>query len=39
MESINLSKLVLSSHFLEIFDEEHIHFDSIITDNKELAEQ
>ncbi len=39
MESINLSKLVLSSHFLEILDEEHIHFDSIITDNKELAEQ
>lgn len=39
MESINLSKLVLSPHFLEMLDEEHIHFDSIITDNKELAKQ
>ena len=39
MESINLSKLVLSPHFLEMLNEEHIHFDSIITDNKELAKQ
>lgn len=39
MESINLSKLVLSPHFLEMLDEEHIHFDSIITDNKEIAKQ
>lgn len=37
MESINLSKLVLSPHFLDVLDEEHIHFDSIITDNKELS--
>jgi hypothetical protein len=34
MESINLSKLALSSHFLEILDEENIHYDNIITDNK-----
>jgi hypothetical protein len=39
MESINLSKLVLSPHFLGMLNEEHIHFDSIITDNKELAKQ
>ena len=39
MESINLSKLVLSPHFFEILDEDHIHYDSIITDNKELSEQ
>ena len=39
MESINLSKLVLSSHFLEILDEENIHYDSIITDNKWFSEE
>jgi hypothetical protein len=39
MESINLSKLVLSPHFFEILNEDRIHYDSIITDNKELAEQ
>ena len=37
MESINLSKLVLSSHFLNILNDENIHFDWILTDNKTLA--
>ena len=38
MESINLSKLVLSNHFLELLTEENIHFDGIFSDNKELSE-
>jgi hypothetical protein len=38
MESINLSKLVLSSHFLTLLEEENIQYNSIISDNKELAQ-
>ena len=38
MESINLSKLVLSSHFLTLLEEENIQYDSIISDNKELSQ-
>ena len=37
MESLNLSKLVLEQSFLELLNEEDIHFDAIYTDNKELA--
>ena len=37
MESINLSKLVLSPHFLFILNEENIKYDNIISDNKELS--
>ena len=39
MESINLSKLVFSPHFLDTLEEEHIHYDAIITDNKELSKE
>ncbi len=38
MESINLSKLVLSPHFLTLLEEENIQYDSIISDNKELSQ-
>ena len=38
MESINLSKLVLSSHFLTLLEEENIQYNSIISDSKELAQ-
>ena len=37
MESLNLSKLVLEQSFLELLNEEDIHFDAIYTDDKELA--
>ena len=39
MESINLSKLVFSSHFLDTLEDENIHYDAIITDNKEFSKQ
>ena len=38
MESINLSKLVLSPHFLTLLEEESIQYDYIISDNKELSQ-
>jgi len=37
MESLNLSKLVLSDSFLELLKDEDISFDAIYTDNETLA--
>ena len=37
MNTVNLSKLVLSSYFFDLLAQENIHFEQIFSDNPALA--
>lgn len=37
MQTINLSKLVMSPYFFNLLDQENLGFDQVFTDNQHLA--
>jgi hypothetical protein len=39
MQTINLSKLVMSPYFINLLEQEDIRFDQILTDNPYLAKE